>query len=830
MKNKALFCCAFFRVFFIMIIGIICVLVFNVTAYAADGKNVSDGKNTGNLGCISVDDSEYVIQEGGFLKKESRQGTSSIIKGAGKYSFDAAALTKRITDAWDKGLSEFNVADLKISKDDSSLLNEVYRSTLNDNPDYFFISSGHKYFYDKNSKIINRIQVQYTVDSKTERAAMLKEYAAAITDFKRGVNPSWTDMEKIVYINDYVDRLCEYDESVSLDNIYDVYGVLVKRRAVCQGYSLTVNALAKRLGIESYTVTSKARNHAWNIVKINGKFYMMDATWDDPTTDRLGRARHFYLLKSESWFNSEEGKHAASDYVVQHNVSPTIASDKTYDNYFWNDIDIGFDYINGTWYGLLPDQKAIGKYSCNGRDWIPGEKVIDLSSARWKSADSTYKAVKSVSMFSYDGKIIYSNPDSIQQYDPEKKTSSTLYKLTDSEKKLGCIYGIALAKNGKVRYRLADKPSATDFTIKETSLPAATFDMTMPKVIFKLSSGDYDGLMASLDVYSNSTSCVVTAVDNGAIRSLKYYISDKIIPEEELVLIRESEWKSGSGLQYSFDFKNAGVYIYARAEDDFGNVGYSSIGKFIIDSTAPQIKTVDGKTEFTTETTISISDDNIEAVYVNGVAVTLVNGQLKLSSSKEPYTIRVVDKARNERIITVKVLPETIKDSGVTYQVSSEVVNSDIKQNFNVADKKTSGKYKITKVVRKNGKIAGGTVTYMRPYNKNCKSASVPAVVNIGGVKFKVTAIGKESFKNCKNLKSVVIGKNVKSIETNAFRNCKKLKKITIKSTVLTKIGTNSFKGTLKKPSVILPKKKTEKYKKLLYKAGLNKKAKIISK
>ncbi|MBO4592246.1 MAG: leucine-rich repeat protein, partial [Eubacterium sp.] len=788
MNNKVLGSSVLFRMFIIIIIGVVCIFGFNVNA--AGSKNGLNEKGPDSEGFISVDISEGVLQEGGLLEKDSQYGKSQNIKGAGKYPFDAAALTKRIVDAWDKGQSEVNIQDFKISENDKSLLAEVYRSALNDNPDYFFINSGYR--YNTKSNMFLTLKFNFSVENKAERTAMLKEYAAAISEFKRGVNPNWTDMEKLVYINDYITRICEYDKTQSLDNIYNVYGVLVNRKAVCQGYSLTVNALAKKLGIESYTVSSHSKNHAWNIVKLNGKFYMMDTTWDDPTPDRVGRACHDFLLKSNSWFNSEDGKHQATDYIIQHNIAPTSANDTKYDKYLWDDIRIGFDYINGTWYGLLIDEKTIGKYSCNGKDWIPGEKVIDLSGYHWKVDGTSYKTVASVSMFSHNGKLVYSTPDSVLQYDPETKNTTTLYKLTDAEKKIGLIFGMTKTKNDKLRYRLGDKPSSESPTIKETSLPAATYDLTMPKVIFKLSTGDYDGLKAPMDVYHNSTSCVVTAVDNGAVRSVKYLISDRIIPEEELILVRESEWKSGNGLQYSFDFKNAGVYIYARAEDNFGNFGYSSIGKFIIDSSVPQIVTQDGKYEFTTETTISISDNNLEAVYVNGVATTLNNGKLRLTSSKTPYTIRVVDKAKNEKVITVKVLPKTISDSGVAYQVSEEVSNTDLKKNFDVADKKSGGKFRITKIVKKNGKITGGTVAYMKPYNKNCKKASVPATVKIGGVKFKVTSIGKDAFKNCKNLKSIVIGKNVKKIGANAFRNCKSLKKITINSTVLSKVGANS--------------------------------------
>lgn len=138
----------------------------------------------------------------------------------------------------------------------------------------------------------------------------------------------------------------------------------------------------------------------------------------------------------------------------------------------------------------------------------------------------------------------------------------------------------------------------------------------------------------------------------------------------------------------------------------------------------------------------------------------------------------------------------------------------------------TKGKlvYKYTK-----SSTSGGTVTVVKPKSKSGKSISVPASISYGGHSYRVTAISAKAFQNCKKLKSMVIGKNVKTIGKNAFKNCKRLKKITIKSTKLTKssVKANAFQGISKKATVKVPKKKFKAYKKFLRKKGLGKKAKI---
>lgn len=164
-----------------------------------------------------------------------------------------------------------------------------------------------------------------------------------------------------------------------------------------------------------------------------------------------------------------------------------------------------------------------------------------------------------------------------------------------------------------------------------------------------------------------------------------------------------------------------------------------------------------------------------------------------------------------------KILTDTF---GKKYYVKSTIKTSQLKKNLAVADKKSGGKYKITKVVKENGKVVRGNVTYMAPYDRNCTKMTAPKYVVIGGVKFKVTAIYKDAFKNCKKLKSATIECYVRTIGANAFDGCKSLKKVTIRSNRLTKIGACAFKGIDKNAKFKVTKHKVNKYKNMILKAG----------
>ncbi len=134
-----------------------------------------------------------------------------------------------------------------------------------------------------------------------------------------------------------------------------------------------------------------------------------------------------------------------------------------------------------------------------------------------------------------------------------------------------------------------------------------------------------------------------------------------------------------------------------------------------------------------------------------------------------------------------------------------------------------SVKYKITKST-----TSAKEVTVTGTSNKNITSLNIPATVKYNGMSYKVTAIDKNAFKSKKKLKSVTIGKYVKSIGASAFAKAGKLSKITIKSTVLKKVGSKAFSGINKKAKIKVPAKKLKAYKKLLKNKGQSKSVKIV--
>ena len=134
-------------------------------------------------------------------------------------------------------------------------------------------------------------------------------------------------------------------------------------------------------------------------------------------------------------------------------------------------------------------------------------------------------------------------------------------------------------------------------------------------------------------------------------------------------------------------------------------------------------------------------------------------------------------------------------------------------------------KYRIT-----NAAVNGtGTVTLTGTLHKsttsNYKILGVADSVKIGGVTYKITAVGNNAFYRYKYLTTLVLGKNIRVVGNKAFYGCSGLKTTRINSTDLRVVGTNAFAGIYARPVVKLPAAGFAKYKVLMKRGGVPAKA-----
>ena len=103
------------------------------------------------------------------------------------------------------------------------------------------------------------------------------------------IRSDMSEYEKVLAIHDYIVLSTTYDiknlnNNTIPDLDYTAKGVLENKIGVCRGYSEAFKLLMDKLGIECEIMTGRADgvSHAWNVVKIDNKWYQIDCTYDDP--------------------------------------------------------------------------------------------------------------------------------------------------------------------------------------------------------------------------------------------------------------------------------------------------------------------------------------------------------------------------------------------------------------------------------------------------------------------------------------------------------------------------------------------------------------------
>ena len=129
-----------------------------------------------------------------------------------------------------------------------------------------------------------------------------------------------TDYEKLRYINNYLVDHCDYvpeaiDDPDRYHTSFTSFGCLIEGKAVCEGYTNSVQMLCELLDIPCMKVTGTAYggDHIWNAVYLNDKWWMLDVTFNDPMGDAASRDRWNYFLLDMDTF-AAKGTHEYDSY------------------------------------------------------------------------------------------------------------------------------------------------------------------------------------------------------------------------------------------------------------------------------------------------------------------------------------------------------------------------------------------------------------------------------------------------------------------------------------------------------------------------------------
>lgn len=168
----------------------------------------------------------------------------------------------------------------------------------------------------------NHIETEYTtsgeVSVKIDKTYSYGDIAMINVEIDKLINKlvatTSNDREKIKIIHDYIINNTKYDSDRSDFNIINyksdiAYGPLFEGFGICGGYSDTMALFLERFDIKNYKVSSD--KHVWNAVYLDGGWYHLDLTWDDPVAQNNVNflTDDFFLISSNELKNKDVTEH-----------------------------------------------------------------------------------------------------------------------------------------------------------------------------------------------------------------------------------------------------------------------------------------------------------------------------------------------------------------------------------------------------------------------------------------------------------------------------------------------------------------------------------------
>ena len=152
--------------------------------------------------------------------------------------------------------------------------------------------------------------------------------------------------------------------------------------------------------------------------------------------------------------------------------------------------------------------------------------------------------------------------------------------------------------------------------------------------------------------FKDSLTVTITASDNsGEAVTTEYLLSDKALTAADLETASFTAYTDSFGIN-----PDKKCVIYAKLTDTSGNVTYMSSNGLVLDGTAPVILGVENGKTYCEAQTVTVTDNYIASVTVNGNSVSLdANNQFALYAAEGTQTIIATDKAGNTTSVTVTV-------------------------------------------------------------------------------------------------------------------------------------------------------------------------------
>lgn len=364
----------------------------------------------------------YTLSHSGILQEGQFSGDEAVKAGELGGNVDIEGVKEFIVQGLMETRTEIDISEYQIPV---VYIDLVISEVLNENPRFFYVSFNE-------CSVEGEIVTLFTPDYDDDLLQAANEYEMAVAKALSKVDSSMNNVEKAMVLHDYLVTHCEYDLSYQR---YTAYDALVTGSAVCQGYALAYYDIMDRAGVPCSFAISDAMNHIWNMVYIDGSWYHVDATWDDPSNLYMqSYCGHENFLVSDS--RLLENKHYSW-------YGEAVASSTRFDNAVWKDVDSIVYKYDGAWYYMGVTGKTAGLVRRTGSLEGGTSSIVHQIKEPWPvwGESGWWNALFSY-LVPYDNALYFNTHDSVY-----KLTNGSVKKCFDYMGGKGYLYDIIVVND-----------------------------------------------------------------------------------------------------------------------------------------------------------------------------------------------------------------------------------------------------------------------------------------------------------------------------------------------------------------------------------------------
>lgn len=311
-------------------------------------------------------------------------------KAAGQTA-DLAGAKTAIIQAYKRYQSQVDVSRYQLYNNrDEAAVSQIMTEIVNQTPGLFYTGMQFSKYVVVGTNQIKAIKLEYAKSfCDADGAVNVSKIRKVQTQIRTQVNKamkcvksSMSPLEKALVLHDYLITNTQYLEEKSKEYRYSEWGGFLKGRANCQGYSLAYGILMQEAGIPVRYVVSEEMLHMWNQIKIGGKWYHVDVTWDDPLDTRLKRDQYGLVLHDRFLCSTQKMKEKG-----YYGFQAKSAKSTKYDNKFWTEITSEIFYRSGKWLyqtsRRIEQRTSLTKGKAKPLYWAGGNYFTSLDENRY---------------------------------------------------------------------------------------------------------------------------------------------------------------------------------------------------------------------------------------------------------------------------------------------------------------------------------------------------------------------------------------------------------------------------------------------------------------